>query len=233
METKVETNVETSVDTNLETNVDTNVETKAEETRDETRGGETGGRGDYEEERRGDGDGEAAGGKVHEDAKRDRDEEENDDDDDEEDEDDDEEDEEKMSHTQFLDVFQEGMARILQDPLLCDLPVGVTLEEIRSQIALEHGRAMTVRVVRGDGDILPVVVQQDASVLDLKKALRRHMQLKMERESRTRLVSWRYVWRTYHLVFEGHQLLDDSKLLKDYGIRNRDEVTFGKTLRKR
>ncbi|XP_078713203.1 U11/U12 small nuclear ribonucleoprotein 25 kDa protein [Lampetra fluviatilis] len=216
----------------METNVETKAEeTKAEETRDETRDGETGGRIDDEEERRGDGDGEAARGKVHEDAKRDRDEE--DDDDEEDEEDDDEEDEEKMSHTQFLDVFQEGMARILQDPLLCDLPVGVTLEEIRSQIALEHGRAMTVRVVREDGDVLPVVVQQDASVLDLKKALRRHMQLKMERESRTRLVSWRYVWRTYHMVFEGHQLLDDSKLLKDYGIRNRDEVTFGKTLRKR
>ncbi|XP_061416885.1 U11/U12 small nuclear ribonucleoprotein 25 kDa protein-like [Lethenteron reissneri] len=216
----------------METNVEIKAdEVKAEETRDETRDEETGGRIDDEEERRGDGDG-AAGGKVHEDAKREHDEEDDDDEEDEED-DDDEEDEEKMSHTQFLDVFQEGMARILQDPLLCDLPVGVTLEEIRSQIALEHGRAMTVRVVRGDGDILPVVVQQDASVLDLKKALRRHMQLKMERESRTRLVSWRYVWRTYHMVFEGHQLLDDSKLLKDYGIRNRDEVTFGKTLRKR
>ncbi|XP_078450968.1 U11/U12 small nuclear ribonucleoprotein 25 kDa protein isoform X2 [Lampetra planeri] len=136
----------------METNVETKAEeTKAEETRDETRDGETGGRIDDEEERRGDGDG-AARGKVHEDAKRDRDEE--DDDDEEDEEDDDEEDEEKMSHTQFLDVFQEGMARILQDPLLCDLPVGMadtssyTIEERLVVSIWAHERSHTRKTMK-------------------------------------------------------------------------------------
>ena len=40
------------------------------------------------------------------------------------------------------------------DPLLCDLPTEITLEEINSQIALEYGQAMVVNVRRADGTVL-------------------------------------------------------------------------------
>jgi len=40
------------------------------------------------------------------------------------------------------------------DPLLCDLHTEVTLEEIKSQIALEHGKAITVNVRRADEIVL-------------------------------------------------------------------------------
>jgi len=40
------------------------------------------------------------------------------------------------------------------DPLLCDLHTEVTLEEIKSQIALEHGKAITVNVRRADDIVL-------------------------------------------------------------------------------
>jgi U11/U12 small nuclear ribonucleoprotein SNRNP25 len=36
------------------------------------------------------------------------------------------------------------------DPLLGDLHTEVTLEEVKSQIALEHGKAITVNVRRAD-----------------------------------------------------------------------------------
>lgn len=36
------------------------------------------------------------------------------------------------------------------DPLLCDLPAEITLDEINSQIALEYGQAMVVNVRRAD-----------------------------------------------------------------------------------
>ncbi|XP_071776807.2 U11/U12 small nuclear ribonucleoprotein 25 kDa protein isoform X2 [Centroberyx gerrardi] len=127
-----------------------------------------------------------------------------------------EEDEEALPHSEILDIFEEGLARLVQDPLLCDLPIQVTLEEVNSQIALEYGQAMTVRVLKADGEVMPIVVVQNATVLDLKKAICR-----------------RYVWRTYHLVFQGEKLDDDKMRLKDYGIRNRDEVTFMKRLRKK
>ncbi|XP_040918928.1 U11/U12 small nuclear ribonucleoprotein 25 kDa protein isoform X1 [Toxotes jaculatrix] len=144
-----------------------------------------------------------------------------------------EEDEEALPHSEILDIFEEGLARLVQDPLLCDLPIQVTLEEVNSQIALEYGQAMTVRVLKADGEIMPIVVVQNATVLDLKKAICRFMELKQQREGGVKHVSWRYVWRTYHLVFQGDKLEDDKMRLKDYGIRNRDEVTFMKRLRKK
>ncbi|XP_066545841.1 U11/U12 small nuclear ribonucleoprotein 25 kDa protein [Amia ocellicauda] len=147
-------------------------------------------------------------------------------------EDEEEEDEEALPHAEFLDIFEEGLARIVQDPLLCDLPIQVTLEEVNSQVALEYGQAMTIRVCKADGEVMPIVVVQNATVMDLKKAIRRFMELKQQREGGIKYISWRYVWRTFTLVFEGEKLVDDKKKLKDYGIRNRDEVTFAKKLRK-
>ncbi|XP_064842260.1 U11/U12 small nuclear ribonucleoprotein 25 kDa protein-like isoform X2 [Oncorhynchus masou masou] len=143
----------------------------------------------------------------------------------------DEEDEEALPHSEFLDIFEEGLARLVQDPLLCDLPIQVTLEEVNSQVALEYGQAMTVRVCKADGEVMLVV--QNALVLDLKKAIQRFMELKQQREGGVKHVSWRYVWRTFHLIFQGEKLDDDKMKLKDYGIRNRDEVTFMKRLRKK
>ncbi|PWA17701.1 hypothetical protein CCH79_00008201 [Gambusia affinis] len=140
-----------------------------------------------------------------------------------------EEDEDALPHSEILDIFEEGLARLVQDPLLCDLPIQVTLEEVNSQIALEYGQAMTVKVLKADA----IVVVQNATVLDLKKAICRFMELKQQREGGVKHISWRYVWRTYHLVFQGEKLEDDTMRLKDYGIRNRDEVTFMKRLRKK
>lgn len=37
----------------------------------------------------------------------------------------DEEDEEALPHSEILDIFEEGLARLVQDPLLCDLPIQV------------------------------------------------------------------------------------------------------------
>lgn len=48
------------------------------------------------------------------------------------------------------------------DPYLCDLHTSVTLEEVNSYIALEHGQAMTVNVRRADN----VILRKNQSVLD-------------------------------------------------------------------
>lgn len=36
-----------------------------------------------------------------------------------------EEDEETLPHSEILDIFEEGLAQLVQDPLLCDLPIQV------------------------------------------------------------------------------------------------------------
>lgn len=38
---------------------------------------------------------------------------------------DEEEDEDALPHSEILDIFEEGLARLVQDPLLCDLPIQV------------------------------------------------------------------------------------------------------------
>lgn len=35
------------------------------------------------------------------------------------------EDEEALPHSEILDIFEEGLAQLVQDPLLCDLPIQV------------------------------------------------------------------------------------------------------------
>ncbi|XP_058013350.1 U11/U12 small nuclear ribonucleoprotein 25 kDa protein isoform X2 [Ahaetulla prasina] len=144
-----------------------------------------------------------------------------------------EEEEEEEAHAEAVARWQAGLALLVRDPLLCDLPAQVTPEEICSQVALEYGQAMTVRVRRLDVPEapMPVVVVQSASVLELKKALRRFVQLRQERQGGARHISWRHVWRTYSLTFGGEKLADDRKKLREYGIRNRDEVSFVKKLR--
>ena len=39
--------------------------------------------------------------------------------------DDEEDEEEALPHSEAVDVFQEGLAMVVQDPLLCDLPIQV------------------------------------------------------------------------------------------------------------
>uniref|UniRef100_A0A8C5Q850 SNRNP25 ubiquitin-like domain-containing protein n=1 Tax=Leptobrachium leishanense TaxID=445787 RepID=A0A8C5Q850_9ANUR len=87
-----------------------------------------------------------------------------------------------LPHAEITDIFQEGLAMLVQDPLLCDLPIQVTLEEINSQIALEFGQAMTVKICKASGEVMPVVIVQNATVLDLKRAIQRYIQLKHQRE---------------------------------------------------
>ena len=97
--------------------------------------------------------------------------------------------------------------------------------------SLETGQSMTIRVCRADGDVYPVIVNQNASVADLKKSIRRYFELKKAREGGERIVSWKYIWKTYWLVFLNEKLKEDEKSLKSYGIRNRDQVTFMKRLK--
>jgi len=137
-----------------------------------------------------------------------------------------------MSHQDALAYVEKGIAELIQsDPLLQYLPPGVTLEELNSLLALEYGRAMTVKVHRADGETYSVVVEQKATVIDLKKAIQRHIALKLKREGCERFISWHYVWQTYWLYHEGQKLTKNDKPLKDYDIKNNSEITFMKRLK--
>lgn len=45
-------------------------------------------------------------------------------------------------------------------------------------------------------------------------------------------ISWRYIWRTYFLEFNGIILDDDNQLLSHYNIRNKSVLGFVKRTKK-
>lgn len=139
-----------------------------------------------------------------------------------------------MSHMEAMSQVQEVLANLIsEDPLLSDLPPQVTLEEVNSCVALEYGQAMVVNVRRADDEVIAVVVNQNGTVRDLKNAIKRYITLRQMRNGGKTHISWKYVWKRYWLYFNSQKLSDDHKTLKQYEIRNKDEVMFIKKLKDR
>lgn len=155
-----------------------------------------------------------------------------------------------LTHEELQKVTKSTLNELFRnDVVIRDLPQDVTLEEVDAQIAVLHGRSMTVFIVRNDNDVVPVIVskfqfqsslhmhpfqsfiasqvkQSNSTVSDLKRAFQRAMLLKLRREGETCKISWKHIWRVYLLSYDGVKLESDHKLLKDYGIANKSEIVF-------
>jgi len=70
-------------------------------------------------------------------------------------------------------------------------------------------------------------------VLDLKKAIKRHMNLALKRENVKKKISWKHIWKKYHLCFEDIRLSNDNENIKAYGITNKVELHFTKRRREK
>lgn len=55
--------------------------------------------------------------------------------------DDEEDEEEALPHSEAVDVFQEGLAMVVQDPLLCDLPIQVREGRVVPGVRTDPGTA--------------------------------------------------------------------------------------------
>lgn len=67
---------------------------------------------------------------------------------------------ETLTHEDLLEITQSSLRRLTaSDPLLQDLPVDVTLEEVLSQIAVLQGQSITVTIDRYSEPALSVVVR--------------------------------------------------------------------------
>ena len=138
------------------------------------------------------------------------------------------------SHKEVVDIVKQSLDRLLAaDALLNDLPSSVTLEEVNSLVALEHGQAMNVIVEKEDGSSFTVIIHQRATVGDLKKAIERAITLKMVRQHQQHSprISWKYVWKTYWLVAHGIKLKKDYQFVKEFSIKSNDCVSFIRRLK--
>lgn len=64
-----------------------------------------------------------------------------------------------ISHEELKDLTGKVLNKVLdKDSVLGDLPNNVTPGEVDLQIAVEHGRAITLYLERFDGIVVPIVV---------------------------------------------------------------------------
>lgn len=65
-----------------------------------------------------------------------------------------------LSHEDLCEISISAVRRLTHsDSLLKDLPADVTLDEVNAQIAVAHGRSITVHVLRNQETTLDVVVR--------------------------------------------------------------------------
>merc|ERR1712071_186 len=141
---------------------------------------------------------------------------------------------EDYSHQQVVDMVQQKLDGLLSaDNLLHDLPSLVTLEEVNSLIALEKGQAINVIIEKADASRLKVIIHENATVGDLKKAVQRATDLNLGRQHNRTTISWKHVWKSYWLLAHGHKLKQQHRLVKQYAIANNDSISFIRRLKEK
>lgn len=65
----------------------------------------------------------------------------------------------RLGHQELVKLTKTGIADLIEnDPLLSGLPADITIEELKSQIAVAQGQAITLFLNRGELPRLAVVV---------------------------------------------------------------------------
>ncbi|XP_059058165.1 U11/U12 small nuclear ribonucleoprotein 25 kDa protein-like [Achroia grisella] len=139
-----------------------------------------------------------------------------------------------LSHDDLIEITKSSLCTLINsDSLLSDLPPDVILEEVIAQIAVEFGQSITVFISRDDEPVLKVIVPQNASVSDLKKAIARHFEIYQKRIGNKVKISWKYIWKTYDLSFDSLILDNNCSPIENYGVTNKVTLAFKKRKKKR
>ncbi|XP_001606078.1 U11/U12 small nuclear ribonucleoprotein 25 kDa protein [Nasonia vitripennis] len=142
---------------------------------------------------------------------------------------------ERLSHEELVKLTKEAIANIIEsDPIFSNLPLDPTIDEIRAQIAVARGQSIELFLERGPLPTLSIVVpSKNTSVLELKKAVKRHTNLALKREKVTKKISWKHVWKKYYLSFDNVTLADDKEDIRNYGIRSKAVLKYVKRRREK
>uniref|UniRef100_A0A8D8PNB8 U11/U12 small nuclear ribonucleoprotein 25 kDa protein n=1 Tax=Cacopsylla melanoneura TaxID=428564 RepID=A0A8D8PNB8_9HEMI len=133
---------------------------------------------------------------------------------------------------QLLSDVKKATKTLLEEDTLKHLPQDVTLEEIKSEIQLQHGHSIILYLKHGDGKKSRIVVpSKNTTVIDLKKSIKRQLNLQLKRTGLGKQISWKYVWKAYWLSFDGIKLTNDNLLLSEIGLESQSEITFVKRLK--
>ena len=96
----------------------------------------------------------------------------------------------ELSHVEALLRVKDLTAQLLSDPFLQDLPPDISLDEVKSKLALEQGSAITLNLRKFSDEVIPIIVLQGATVQDLMRAVEKETALRCVRAGRTSHLSW-------------------------------------------
>lgn len=69
----------------------------------------------------------------------------------------------ELSHVEALQKVKELTAQLLSDPFLQDLPPDISLDEVKSKLALEQGSAITLNLRRYDDEVIRKLLLRNES----------------------------------------------------------------------
>ncbi|KAI9250471.1 hypothetical protein BDA99DRAFT_563987 [Phascolomyces articulosus] len=125
----------------------------------------------------------------------------------------------------FEQQLKERLESLLKDELLNDIQSSPTIDQVDTLIAIEEGRAYRITIDRGPLDSLSIVVRQASKVHDIKRLIQTAVDHKNTSRSHTK-ISWKYIWRSHCLIFNGQRLLNDNAAVSQLGISQGSILKF-------
>ncbi|KAI9488395.1 hypothetical protein BDB00DRAFT_848254 [Zychaea mexicana] len=124
--------------------------------------------------------------------------------------------------------LKERLDVLLKDELLADVPSSPTIEQVDTLTAIEEGRAYRITVDRGPLEPLSIVVNQASSVNDIKRLIRNAIDRDRTATTTKTKISWKYIWRSHCLMFNGQRLLDNNAVVSQLGISQGSVLKFSR-----
>ncbi|XP_031484361.1 U11/U12 small nuclear ribonucleoprotein 25 kDa protein-like isoform X2 [Nymphaea colorata] len=90
----------------------------------------------------------------------------------------------------------------------------------------QQRQLLKLTVLKLDGTCFDVQVARTASVGELKQAVEDVFNQSPKEDHRK--ISWSHVWGHFCLCYEGYKLINDKEFLRDFGIRDGDQVVLRK-----
>ncbi|CAG8581116.1 1877_t:CDS:2 [Paraglomus brasilianum] len=135
------------------------------------------------------------------------------------------------------------LQELFEDQLLSDLPPNITIQEVDTLIALELGTAFEITIERNGLEDLVLIVRQNATVYDLKCMITSKIEREVNGDQQThietrspkrkRVISWKYIWNSYCLMFQTQKLLNDRARIQEFGIKSGSVIKFTRYIREK
>lgn len=133
-----------------------------------------------------------------------------------------------------MNELQDQINTLLKDELLQDITTRTTLKQVQDLIAIEKGLAFQITIDRAplpsigifqqkayifaNFEDLELIVYQNTTVRQLKRKLRENLHIPK--------TSWKYIWKTYCLLFQNEKLLNDYQVMSQLGIKQHSVLKF-------